>query len=78
MGFIPQVGSQDAIISDLQQRVATLERLLQFSLLTSNDGAGAGSAELGSNCPATDPSTPYTWVEGTAVDQSTIWVPVWK
>lgn len=72
------MGDTNSMISDLEQRVATLERLLQFTLITSNEDSGSGSAALGANCPATSPSAPYIWVEGLAIDQSTVFVPAWK
>ena len=39
---------------------------------------GAGSAAIGSNCPATTVTAPYTWVEVTTSDGSTAYIPAWK
>jgi hypothetical protein len=43
-----------------------------------NNSTGSGSAALGSNCPATTVSAPYTWIRFTAADGSAVWVPAWK
>ena len=39
---------------------------------------GAGTPTLGTNCPAVDPTTPYTWLTTIANDGSTIYIPAWK
>jgi hypothetical protein len=39
---------------------------------------GAVTASLGSNCPASTSSTPYTWIAVTTQDGSTAYVPCWK
>lgn len=39
---------------------------------------GGGSAALGSNCPATTATAPYTWIKFIAADNSTIYIPAWK
>jgi hypothetical protein len=39
---------------------------------------GAGSASLGSNCPAVTPSAPYRWIGITTEDGSTAYLPCWK
>jgi hypothetical protein len=39
---------------------------------------GAGSASLGSNCPAVTPSAPYRWIGITTEDGSTAYIPCWK
>jgi hypothetical protein len=39
---------------------------------------GAGSAALGSNCPAISVAAPYTWIQITTSDGSTAYIPVWK
>jgi hypothetical protein len=39
---------------------------------------GAGTALLGTNCPATTATTPYIWIEATAPDGTTVWIPAWK
>jgi len=39
---------------------------------------GGGSAALGANCPAGTPGAPYTWVQATSSDGSTVYFPVWK
>lgn len=39
---------------------------------------GAGSAALGSNCPATTFSAPYRWIKSRTSDGSTVYYPVWK
>ena len=78
MTFVIASASEQAIISDLQQRVATLERLLQFYVNGTNVEVGSGSATLGTNCPAVTPATPYTWIQNVAGDGSVIFSPVWK
>jgi hypothetical protein len=39
---------------------------------------GSGSALLGSNCPAVDPSTPFSWIKMLAADGSTVYIPAYK
>lgn len=39
---------------------------------------GAGSAALGANSPATTNTAPYTWIQATAADGSTVYIPAWK
>jgi hypothetical protein len=39
---------------------------------------GSGSAALGSNSPATTNTAPYTWIQATAADGSTVYIPAWK
>lgn len=39
---------------------------------------GAGSAALGSNCPAVTLTAPYKWVRMTLADESVVYFPVWK
>lgn len=41
--------------------------------------AGTASATFAAtNCPATDTTTPYTWVKVTSSDGSTVYMPAWK
>lgn len=40
--------------------------------------AGAGVTALGANCPAGNPSVPYTWLTFISPDGSTTYVPCWK
>lgn len=46
--------------------------------LFKNDSTGAGTALLGTNCPAVTVSAPYTWMKFTSNDGSTVYVPAWK
>lgn len=39
---------------------------------------GAGSAALGSNCPAVTATAPYKWFKATSSDGSTVYIPCWK
>lgn len=39
---------------------------------------GAGSASLGSNCPAVTAGHPYTWLQVTSSDGSTVYIPAFK
>ena len=39
---------------------------------------GAGTALLGTNCPADTSSAPYTWIKVLAADNSVCYIPVWK
>ncbi len=39
---------------------------------------GSGSAALGSNCPASTATAPYTWIKTTSSDGSTVYIPAWK
>lgn len=39
---------------------------------------GGGTAELGSSCPATSPSSPVTWLRVQLQDGSTAYLPAWK
>jgi hypothetical protein len=43
-----------------------------------NEATGSGSAALGTNCPATRPTAPYTWEKVTTSDGSQGYIPVWK
>jgi hypothetical protein len=43
-----------------------------------NESTGAGTALLGTNCPAVTVSAPYTWETVTTSDGSTGFIPVWK
>lgn len=44
-----------------------------------DDPGGTGTASLGlANSPASTLSAPYTWIEATSSDGSTIWIPAWK
>lgn len=45
---------------------------------TATDTTGVGAALLGSNCPASNLTTPYTWIKMTSSDGSTVYVPAWK
>jgi len=42
------------------------------------NSTGAGSAALGRNCPAIDPTTPYTWIKMISADGSTVYIPAYK
>jgi hypothetical protein len=44
----------------------------------SKNTTGAGSALLGTNCPAVTATAPYTWITMMAGDGSTVYVPCWK
>ena len=44
----------------------------------SGNTTGAGSAALGSNCPAVTASAPYTWITALSSDGSTVYIPCWK
>ena len=48
---------------------------LKFSITNST---GAGSALLGTNCPAITLTAPYTWITVTTSDGSTGYMPIWK
>ena len=39
---------------------------------------GSGAAALGSNCPASTATAPYTWIKTTSSDGSTVYIPAWK
>lgn len=43
-----------------------------------NEATGAGTALLGSNCPAVTVTAPYTWVKMVSSDGSTVYVPAYK
>lgn len=45
--------------------------------MTSNS-TGAGTPLLGTNCPASTLTAPYTWVKITTSDGSTAYLPAWK
>jgi hypothetical protein len=40
--------------------------------------SGLNAAQLGNNCPAIDPTTPYTWLAFLLKDGTTVYVPAWK
>ena len=42
------------------------------------NSTGAGTALLGTNSPANTLSAPYTWLQFTSSDGSTVYVPAWK
>ena len=43
-----------------------------------NESTGSGSALLGTNCPASTATAPYTWIAMKSSDGSTVYVPAWK
>lgn len=43
-----------------------------------NNSTGSGTPLLGSNCPASTLTAPYTWIEIRTSDGSTAYIPVWK
>ncbi len=53
---------------------AYIVNLLTWALFST----GAGSAALGSNCPAVTPGAPYKWIQMLLSDGSTVYVPCWK
>ncbi len=53
----------------------TLSGLLRFN---GTNSTGAGSALLGTNCPAVTATAPYTWISALSSDGSTVFIPVWK
>lgn len=42
------------------------------------NSTGTSSVSLGSNSPARPASGPWTWIEATARDGTTVWIPAWK
>lgn len=48
------------------------------NLLVGNEATGSGTPLAGSNCPAVNPTTPYTWVKMISSDGSTIYVAGYK
>ena len=48
------------------------------NLLNANEATGAGTATLGTNCPAVTPTSPYTWIKMISSDGSTVYVPAFK
>ena len=46
--------------------------------LFKNDSTGAGTPLLGTNCPASTLTAPYTWMKFTSNDGSAVYVPAWK
>ena len=48
--------------------------ILQYNTNTT----GSGTALLGTNCPATTVSAPYTWLQMQSSDGNTVYVPAWK
>lgn len=44
----------------------------------SNESLGAGTAALGTNCPAITPSAPYKWLKVGTANGSTGYIPIWK
>jgi len=43
-----------------------------------NESTGAGTALLGTNCPAVTVSAPYKWLKVILSDASVVYVPTWK
>jgi|SRR5215467_3773436 len=50
----------------------------QFIQFQAGNATGAGSALLGTNCPAITLSAPYKWLQVTTADGSTAYIPAWK
>lgn len=50
----------------------------QWQPVSANEATGSASAALGSNCPATTATAPYTWEKITTSDGSQGYIPVWK
>jgi len=48
------------------------------NLLGANEATGAGVPLAGANCPAADPTTPYTWIKMISSDGSTVYVAAYK
>lgn len=72
---------------NLYDFVATATRLtvtttgqVQFAVpfKVAGDTTGVGTALLGSNCPASTVTAPYTWVKMISSDGSTVYVPAFK
>lgn len=49
-----------------------------LNFIAANLSTGAGTALLGTNCPAVTVSAPYTWVKFKHSDGSVIYIPAWK
>jgi hypothetical protein len=43
-----------------------------------NDSVGAGTPQLGANCPATTLTAPYKWIKMYSSDGYFVYVPAWK
>jgi hypothetical protein len=65
--------SNTATSQILVQGVANVSQLK----VTTNS-TGAGTALLGTNCPAVTVSAPYTWFKCISSDGSTVYLPAWK
>jgi hypothetical protein len=56
-----------------------LETGFVFSnMVAGNESTGAGTALLGTNCPAVTVSAPFKWLKIKTQDGSTAYIPVWK
>jgi hypothetical protein len=51
---------------------------LLFAWATPTGSTGSGTASLGTNCPASVLTAPYTWIEVTAPDGTLCVQPIWK
>lgn len=70
--------SQNSFVTALtidSTKAAILEGIPRFN---GTNTAGAGTALLGSNSPATTLNAPYTWIQVTSADGSTVYIPAWK
>ena len=72
---IGQTGSGVLTIGAGASIALPLNANVQFSGVNTT---GAGSAALGSNCPATTLTAPYKWVRVLASDGSVCFMPIWK
>ena len=74
-------GAIKGVTSGLQVRLASDSGFAQLEVGAVKwflSTSGAGSAALGSNCPATTLTAPYRWVQGVADDGSIIYSPWWR
>jgi hypothetical protein len=53
-------------------------RMLNNPRFDGTNSTGAGSAALGSNCPAGTLTAPYKWIQAVSADGSTVYIPAWK
>lgn len=68
-------GTANLDITPRSTYATNLAGKLKFSITNST---GAGSALLGSNCPAVTVINPYTWITVTTSDGSIGYMPIWK
>lgn len=68
----------ESLSKNIDRIVQDLSRISPIISLELTGAVGTGTPTLGTNCPAVDPTTPFTWIQTTLPDGSVVYIPAWK